>query len=116
MPDLGVPELLIVAVIVLLLFGPGKAQDIGGALGKSIREFRKASKEEGDDPSPARASSQPAAADMVAPSADVTVVSSSEGGAQAAGAVRFCTSCGAGLADSQKFCTGCGASVMATTN
>ena len=30
MPDLGVPELLIIAVIVLLLFGPGKAADIGG--------------------------------------------------------------------------------------
>jgi sec-independent protein translocase protein TatA len=37
MPDLGVPELLIIAVIVLLLFGPGKAADIGGSLGKSIR-------------------------------------------------------------------------------
>jgi sec-independent protein translocase protein TatA len=116
MPDLGVPELLIVAVIVLLLFGPGKAQDIGGALGKSIREFRKASKEEDDDPAPARASSQPAGADMIAPSADVKVVTGAEGGAQAAGPTRFCTSCGTAYADSQKFCTGCGASVMATTN
>ncbi|HEX5478097.1 MAG TPA: twin-arginine translocase TatA/TatE family subunit [Dehalococcoidia bacterium] len=116
---MGVPELLIVAVIVLLLFGPGKAQDIGGALGKSIREFRKASKEDDDDPAPARASSQPAAADMVAPSADVTVVSGGEGGAHAAdadGSGRFCTSCGTRVAESHKFCTSCGASVLATTN
>lgn len=52
MPDLGVPELLIIAVIVLLLFGPGKAADIGGSLGKSIREFRKATREDDEPPAP----------------------------------------------------------------
>ena len=43
MPHLGLPELLIVLVIILVLFGAGKLADIGGALGKGIREFRKAS-------------------------------------------------------------------------
>ena len=38
---LGPTELIIVLVIVMLLFGVGKLSDIGGALGKSIREFRK---------------------------------------------------------------------------
>ena len=35
--------ILILLVIVLVIFGPGKLGDIGGALGKSIREFRKSS-------------------------------------------------------------------------
>ena len=42
MPEVGVPELLIIAVIALVIFGPAKVADVGGALGKSIREFRKA--------------------------------------------------------------------------
>ena len=45
MPSLGVPELIIILVIVLILFGAGKLADIGGALGKGIREFRNASNE-----------------------------------------------------------------------
>ena len=38
---MGPPELVIILVIVMLIFGVGKLSDIGGALGKSIREFRK---------------------------------------------------------------------------
>jgi len=45
MPTLGPAELIIILVIVLVIFGAGKLADIGGALGKGIREFRKASKE-----------------------------------------------------------------------
>ena len=45
MPHIGVPELVIILVIVLIIFGAGKLADIGGALGKGIREFRKASKD-----------------------------------------------------------------------
>lgn len=37
--------LIIFLVIVLIIFGPGKLPDIGGAMGKGIREFRKASSE-----------------------------------------------------------------------
>lgn len=43
MPVPGPAELILVLVIVLILFGPGKLPDIGNALGKGIREFRKAS-------------------------------------------------------------------------
>ena len=43
MPQLGVPELIIILVIFVLVFGVGKLGDVGGALGKAIREFRKAS-------------------------------------------------------------------------
>jgi sec-independent protein translocase protein TatA len=45
MPNIGAPELIIVLVIVLILFGPGRLPDIGNAIGKGIREFRKASTE-----------------------------------------------------------------------
>jgi TatA/E family protein of Tat protein translocase len=36
------PELIILLVIALLVLGPGKLPEVGSALGKSIREFRKA--------------------------------------------------------------------------
>jgi len=39
---IGPVELIIVLVIALLVLGPGKLPDVGAALGKSIREFRKA--------------------------------------------------------------------------
>lgn len=40
---IGPTELVIVLVIVLVIFGAGKLSQVGGALGKGIREFRKAS-------------------------------------------------------------------------
>lgn len=39
----GMPELIVVLVIVLVVFGAGRLPEIGGALGKSIRNFKKAS-------------------------------------------------------------------------
>jgi TatA/E family protein of Tat protein translocase len=43
MPTPGPLELVIILVIALLVLGPGKLPEVGSALGKSIREFRKAS-------------------------------------------------------------------------
>ncbi|MCG3210587.1 MAG: Sec-independent protein translocase protein TatA [Anaerolineae bacterium] len=43
MPSIGGWEWLIILVIVIIIFGVGKLPEIGGALGKSIREFRDAS-------------------------------------------------------------------------
>ena len=43
MPTPGPLELVIILVIALLVLGPGKLPDVGAALGKSIKEFRKAS-------------------------------------------------------------------------
>ena len=42
---IGMPELLIVMVIVLIIFGAGKLPEIGKGLGKGIRNFRKATSE-----------------------------------------------------------------------
>ena len=89
MPEIGVPELLIVAFVVLLLFGPGKAADIGSSLGKGIREFRRETNREGD--------AEPLAHPVEAPPA-----------AAAVSATRFCSECGGQNAAEQKFCTNCG--------
>lgn len=43
-----IPELLLIFGIVLLLFGASRIGEIGGALGKGIKEFRKATTGEGD--------------------------------------------------------------------
>jgi sec-independent protein translocase protein TatA len=42
------PELIIVLVVILIIWGPGKLPDIGMAVGRGIREFRKASAETRD--------------------------------------------------------------------
>lgn len=41
---IGVTELVLILVIALVVFGPGKLPDVGKALGKSIREFKNAEK------------------------------------------------------------------------
>jgi len=38
--DFGLPELLIILVIIILLFGPGRIGKVAGELGKGIRSFR----------------------------------------------------------------------------
>lgn len=42
---IGVPELIVIFVIALLIFGPKKLPELGKALGKGIAEFKKASQE-----------------------------------------------------------------------
>ena len=89
MPEIGVPELLIVAFVVLILFGPGKAADLGSSLGKSIREFRRESAGDGS-PSPV---------ENALPAAQVSTPG------------RFCTECGTKNATDQKFCSNCGVGI-----
>ncbi len=43
---IGVPELIIILIIVLIIFGAGKLPEIGTGLGKGIRNFKKATKGE----------------------------------------------------------------------
>ena len=50
MLDFGPPELLIILAIVVVLFGAGRLAQIGGGLGKGIREFRKELQAGDEDP------------------------------------------------------------------
>ena len=43
---LGLPELLIILVVVLILFGAAKLPQIGSGLGRAIRDFKKGIREE----------------------------------------------------------------------
>jgi|GEM_PF-755153 len=42
---IGMPELLVILVIILIIFGAGKLPEIGGAIGKGIKNFKKATRE-----------------------------------------------------------------------
>ena len=46
--SLGWQELVIVLIIVIIIFGAGRLPEIGGAVGKSIKEFRTQSQDEDD--------------------------------------------------------------------
>jgi sec-independent protein translocase protein TatA len=88
MPDLGPVELLICLGIVMLIFGPSKLADLGGAMGKSIKSFRKAV----EDDSPLEDEAE-------APAAPVAL------------AQQHCPACETENAASAAFCHECGASL-----
>lgn len=49
MGSIGAPELIVIALIALLLFGAGRIADIGKGLGQGIKNFKQGIKEAGDD-------------------------------------------------------------------
>ncbi|MBD2664945.1 twin-arginine translocation protein, TatA/E family subunit [Richelia sinica FACHB-800] len=46
---LGWPEVVIIAVVALLIFGPKKIPELGGVLGKSLRNFQEGIKKTNED-------------------------------------------------------------------
>jgi sec-independent protein translocase protein TatA len=68
MPNIGPVELIVILVIALIVIGPGRLPDVGAALGKSIREFRKASSDI-TDATRVDASPQPGATAPAGPAA-----------------------------------------------
>jgi len=71
MPTPGPLELVIILVVALLILGPGKLPDVGAALGKSIREFRKASSDVQDAVKVDTSPMAPAPAPMAPPVAPI---------------------------------------------
>ena len=51
MGRLGIPELLIILAIIILIFGANRLPEIGRGIGKGIRNFKDASKEDAEDKS-----------------------------------------------------------------
>lgn len=90
---LGPMELVIILLVLVMLFGATRLADLGGSMGKGIKEFRKNVKDE-DEPEPA------------AP------VASTNGSQETVAAVK-CASCGALNAVGSKHCNQCGASLVA---
>jgi sec-independent protein translocase protein TatA len=52
LPGIGLPELLLIVLIVLLIFGGRKIPELMRSMGEGIREFKKASKGLSEDTSP----------------------------------------------------------------
>ncbi|MTJ06939.1 twin-arginine translocase TatA/TatE family subunit [Anabaena sp. UHCC 0204] len=48
---LGLPEVVIIAVVAILIFGPKKIPEIGGVLGKSLKNFQEGMKKSDEDQS-----------------------------------------------------------------
>jgi len=79
MMGIGFPELMIILVIIMIIFGAGKLPEIGSAFGNSIKNFKKSMKEaeeiqeatnlestetsEGSDPSEGETTKEPAPAE-----------------------------------------------------
>ncbi len=97
MPSLGPWELIVILVIVVVIFGAGRLSEVGGAVGKSIREFRKATT---DDTAPHSA----AVAPPVAPAAPLT----SPTVAPSVAIENTCPSCATVNPTHQVFCGQCG--------
>ena len=79
---LGWQELLIVLVIVALIFGASRVADLGGALGRGIREFRQEARSDEDEEQPAEAEG---GADAEAAPAAGNAEASGEGGGERTG-------------------------------
>jgi sec-independent protein translocase protein TatA len=46
---IGMPELIIILIIILIIFGAGKLPEIGSGIGKGIKNFKKATHEKPDE-------------------------------------------------------------------
>ncbi len=69
LPNIGMPELLVVLLIILLVFGAKRLPEMGASMGQGIRDFKKSIKEvqetidESDDSATQRRIDAPAASD-----------------------------------------------------
>ncbi len=88
-------HLVLILAIIMIVFGAGKLPEMGGAVGRGIREFRKEVQDAtGSDPEPARTG---------------TITSTAV--AEKSPSFAFCTSCGERMPASARFCPSCGSSV-----
>lgn len=99
---LGAPELIIILIVVLVIFGPKNLPKLGKSLGKTVKGIREGMDETTDA---AKSESKPAE-DVVVEHADSE---DADADATPAGDVKFCGNCGAENPTDNKFCKSCGA-------
>lgn len=96
---LGAPELILIVIVIALVFGVGKLADIGGVLGRSIREFRRELREE-SAPQVTEKTSQTSAAPAQSsdtPGATVQAVECPQCRSLNKAGAKFCAECGSEL-------------------
>jgi sec-independent protein translocase protein TatA len=99
--DIGPFEALVILAVVVIVFGVGRLPEVGGAVGRAIREFRKATRDE-----EAPRQSPEAQASSETPTAAATEPSTPRSSP-------FCTNCGAKTPPGAKFCPECGSALRA---
>ena len=102
---LGAPELLIILAVVVLIFGGTKLADLGGSMGKGIKEFKKNIKDEDEEEVPAKK-------DTATPAVVVTAPPVAATSSNAVTALK-CPSCEALNPANAKMCNQCGTSLAA---
>lgn len=98
---LGVPEMLVILVVVLIIFGPKNLPKLGTTLGQTVKNVREGMEEE-DEPKAASAASD-ASTKQPAPA---IIANTAEQGAS------FCPKCGHPVPAGSLFCPSCGASLQ----
>jgi sec-independent protein translocase protein TatA len=98
-------HLIVILVIVLLIFGPGKLPELGKAMGDGLRELKKATgaEDEKGDGTVAATTTAVAPTATTATTATVTPIT--------VAAPHVCPSCRGNVPDGDKFCGNCGASM-----
>jgi sec-independent protein translocase protein TatA len=99
---MGPVELVLILAVVIIIFGVGRLPEVGGAIGKGIREFRKASKED-DEP---KQITQAQSTETPVPPVQSPPVQS-----QTPAVV--CAKCGMANTPGNRFCGQCGAALEA---
>src|ERR1700674_2406244 len=86
-------HLIVILVIVLLIFGPGKLPELGRAMGDGLRELKKATGGDDAQDAPPAAPPVPPPAPPIAPASTVTPISVAQASVAPAMASRACPSC-----------------------
>jgi sec-independent protein translocase protein TatA len=105
-------HLILILVIVLLIFGPGKLPELGKALGDGMRELKKATSGEDSASSTTAASTTAATTGATATAAPAAPLAGAN--ATPTVATRPCPSCAGAVPVGDKFCGHCGATLQAS--